>query len=183
MSKCIDLTGATLTLKDDKLTKEKVENFVMNNDDELFDIIQSSNFRRYVLYFYFTYFWGGGEEPDTFEEVGGCEELWFDYSNDSNHWSIKPIIEEQFWSSTSGLEYPVKLQNLQPADDSGILQNRAFIDFICDICTIEGGIWEAETPSAIITYNGSETTVLSGQTATLPCSNRVMKTDVVISIK
>lgn len=179
MSKCIDLTGANITLKDNRLTREKVENFVMNNQ-ELFNVQRDDYCTTYSLFFKYVYFIGN-EITNIFEKVGNSEELGFMYVEE--YLCVNPTIEEPFWSSSSGLEYPVKLQNLQPADDSGILQNRAFIDFICDICTIEGGIWEAETPSAIITYNGSETTVLSGQTATLPCSNRVMKTDVVISIK
>lgn len=139
VKKLVDLTGATLTFNDNRLTKEKLVNFI-NKNEELFNTEVDGN---RVMYFNYDYFIGDFSSTD-FEYIDTSTGLKIDYYDDGDTYSLNPMIEEAFWDNNEGLWYPVKLENLQPNSytPNGLLENRAFIDFITSVCDVEGGTYE-----------------------------------------
>ena len=133
----ISLQGANLIFNDNRLTKEKLVNFI-NKNEKLFNTVVDGN---RVIYFNYDYFIGDFSSTD-FEYIDTSTGLKIDYYDDGDTYALNPMIEEPFWDTNEGLWYPVKLENLQPNSytPNGLLENRIFIDFICDVCDVEGGI-------------------------------------------
>lgn len=147
MSKILkSLQGATITWTD-RLTNEKIANFVLNNE-ELFEkrTIYNTDF-TYTLYLNSVSIL----EPDI---INDCFLFHF-YSSD-NYWDLSESINIDYGGIWHGdpeasNKWPnsvafTTFTNLQPNENTptGLLENQAFISFMQDVCDIEGGIYEDE---------------------------------------
>lgn len=133
IKKLKSLQGASITWTD-RLTNEKISNFVNNNLDLVVNEYEDDVEINYALYVSY--------DLERLGKTGNYIE--FRFYKESNSWHMSSSIE--IW--TDGVLYATDTyKNLQPNEDTpaGLLENRAFIDFIQDVCDIEGGAWEKTT--------------------------------------
>ena len=138
--KRVSLQGATITWTD-RLTNEKISDFVNNNLD-LFEFLNS----HYYLFFnHSTYNVG---DDCIYEE----NDLIF-YKDSENDWDVFSSNCSVF--NNGSLDEDITFTKLQPNENTltGLLENQAFINFIQDVCDVEGGVWEETNINPLVTVN------------------------------
>lgn len=137
----ISLQGATITFTD-RIDLVNLEEFVDNNQ-EIFTYVGYEYGATYCLYF--NYNCNIDDSPSSI--------LLFDFDFYSETYSLGlcdvPDFDYSlcFWINTVGYTYsPLVLSNLQPNEltPDGLLENQAFIDFILDVCDVDGGVYELD---------------------------------------